>query len=127
MYHYPLFLGTNSGRMSYIHHAYTIMSTPQRILQSGAMSTPVDSVPLFFPLCLPRGHQSPVKETAAVLFADDDKHKENVVPAAAKEKGEANKKKPAVVSRPSKQAGATPTKKRNKRSAEESSKTSKLF
>jgi hypothetical protein len=101
--------------MSYIY-AYTTMSTPQqRILRSGAVSTPVDSVPLSLPRCSPRGHQSTVEETAAVLFAGDDKHEDDVVPAATNEKGEANKK------RTSKQAGAAPTKKRNKKSAEESS------
>jgi len=83
--------------MSYIY-TYTTMSTPQRILRSGAVSTPVDSVPLSLPRRSPRGHQSTVEETAAVLFADDDKHEDNVVPAAAKEKGEAHKKKrPAVL------------------------------
>ena len=78
--------------MSFIY-AYTAMSTPQRILRSGAVSTPVDSVPLSLPRRSPRGHQSTVEETAAVLFADDDKHEDDVVPAAAKEKGEANKRR----------------------------------
>jgi hypothetical protein len=77
-------------------YAYTTMSTPQRILRSGDVSIPVDSAPLSFPRRSPRGHQSPgVKETAAVLFAD------NVVTAPAKEKGEgANKKKVPAASRP---------------------------
>ncbi len=72
--------------MSYIY-AYKTKSTPQRILRSGVVSTPVDSVPLSLPRRSPRGHLSPVKETVAVLFADDDKeHEDDVVPAAAKEK-----------------------------------------
>jgi hypothetical protein len=96
------------------------MSTPQRIVRSGAVSTPIDSVPLSLPRRLPRGHLPTVEETAAVLFADDDKHEDNIVPAAAKEKGEANKKKRPAISRCSKQAGAAPTKKGNKKSAEES-------
>jgi hypothetical protein len=84
------------------------------------VSTPVDSVPLSLPRRSPRGHQSPVKETAAVLFADDDKDEDDVVSAAArKEKGDANKKKS------SKQARAAPTKEGNKKSAEESSKKEK--
>jgi hypothetical protein len=105
--------------VTYIYAYTTIMSTPQRILRSGRdVSTPVDSVPLSLPRRSPRVHQSPVKETAAVLFADDDKKDEaDVVSAAArKEKGDANKKKS------SKQARAAPTKKGNKKSAEESSK-----
>jgi hypothetical protein len=81
------------------------------------VSTPVDSVPLSLPRRSPRGHQSPVKEAAAVLFADDED--DDVVPTAAKEKGDANKKKS------SKQARAAPTKKGNKKSAEESSKKEK--
>ena len=84
--------------MSYIY-AYKTKSTPQRILRSGVVSTPVDSVPLSLPRRSPRGHQSTVEETAAVLFAHDDKHEDDVIPAAAQEKGEANKKKRPTVSR----------------------------
>ena len=75
------------------------MSTPQRILRSGAVSTPIDSVPLSLPRRSPRGHLPTVEETAAVLFADVVKHEDNVIPAAAQEKGEANKKKRPTVSR----------------------------
>ena len=109
----------NSARqcmaLDVIHiYAYTTMSTPQRILRSGGrdVSTPVDSVPLSLLRRSPRGHKSPVKETAAALFADDDEQEDDVVPAAAKEKGEANKKK-------------KPAEKRNKKSSEESSKKEK--
>ena len=73
------------------------MSTPQHILRSGAVSTPVDSFPLSLPQRSPRGNQSTVQETAAVLMADDNKHEDDVVPAAAEEKGEASKKKTSSI------------------------------
>lgn len=70
------------------------MSTPQHILHSRDVSTPVGSVTLSLPRCSPCGPQSPIKETAAVCFAHDNKHEDDVVAAAAKEMGEgANKKK----------------------------------
>ena len=87
------------------------MSTPERILRSGDASTPVESAPLPLPRRSPRDHQSPAKAT------------DNVVPPAAKEKGEANKKKRPAASCRLKHA--SPTKKWNKKSAEESSKKEK--
>jgi hypothetical protein len=60
------------------------MSIPQCLLQSRDVRTPpVDYVLLSFPQCLPCGPQSNVKKSAAVLFADDNKHEDNVVAAPA--------------------------------------------
>ena len=95
------------------------MSSPTHIHHSGGVNTPAGSVPFTLPQRSPCGHESPLQET--------EKHDEdNVLPAAAKEKGEANKKTRSVASGCcSKQAGVVPTKKRMKKSTEESPKKEK--